>query len=126
MTAELPWVQHSASGLTMHVDVVVYPIEVVLRACHTFTNRCYVFPRTVGEGTVAIDFVPRDSSQTSLCELAGAFTNILLDFRLRDIIAAETSAIRELLVTQAFCEADLLDRRQSESDEYGDPRGIVR
>jgi His-Xaa-Ser system protein HxsD len=125
MTAELPWVQYSASGLTMHVDVVIYPIEVVLRACHTFTNRCYVFPRTAGEGTVAIDFVRRDS-QTPLSELAGAFTNVLLDFRLRDIIAAETSAIRELLVTQAFCEADLLDRRQSESDEYDDPRGIVR
>jgi His-Xaa-Ser system protein HxsD len=125
MTAELPWVQSSPSGLTINVDVVVYPLEVVLRACHTFTNRCYVFPRTAGEGTIAIDFVPRDS-QTSLDELVGAFTNILLDFRLRDVIAAETRTIRELLVAQAFCEADLLDRRQSESDEYDDPRGIVR
>jgi His-Xaa-Ser system protein HxsD len=125
MIAELPWVQCSSGGLTILVDVVIYPIEVVLRACHAFTNRCYVFPRTAGEGTVAIDFVPRDN-ETSLSELAGAFTNVLLDFRLRDVIAAETSAIRELLVAQAFCEADLLDRRQSESDEYDDARGIVR
>ncbi|MEA2337927.1 MAG: hypothetical protein QOE82_1934 [Thermoanaerobaculia bacterium] len=124
MTPNLPWVQNSPNGLTMRVDPDIYPIEVVLRACHAFTGRCFVFPRSTADGGVIVEFAPRGEG-TSLCGLAGEFTNALLDFRLRAIIAAETSTIRELLVAQAFCEADLLDRRQIESGEYEDPRGIA-
>jgi His-Xaa-Ser system protein HxsD len=107
------------------VDLTIYPIELVLRACHAFTARCYVQPRVAEKGSVTIVFAPRDE-RDSLRDLAGEFANALLDFRLRAIIAAETQTIRELLVAQAFCEADLLDRHEVESDEYDDPRGIVQ
>jgi His-Xaa-Ser system protein HxsD len=107
------------------IDLSIYPLEVVLRACHAFTARCYVFVHEAEDGKVAVDFTLRDERE-SFRELTGDFSNALLDYRLRATIAAETSTIRELLVAQAFCEADLLDRRDSESDEYADPRGIVR
>jgi His-Xaa-Ser system protein HxsD len=111
--------------MTITVDLTIYPIELVLRTCHVFTARCHVLPRATESNRLAIDFTPRDESD-SLRDLAGEFANALLDFRLRAIIAAETQTIRELLVAQAFCEADLLDRSDSESDEYEDPRGIVQ
>lgn len=111
--------------MTITVDLAIYPLELVLRACHAFTARCYVHPRQAGEGRLAIDFAPRDG-QEPVSDLAGEFSNALLDFRLRAIVADETRVIRELLVAQAFCEADLLDRRDIECDESIDVREIAR
>jgi His-Xaa-Ser system protein HxsD len=110
---------------TVTVDLTIYPLELVLRTCHAFTARCYVSAHTAADGKVEIDLQPRDERDT-LRDLAGQFSNALLDARLREIIGDETRAIRELLVAQAFCEADLLDRRDVESDEDADPRGIVK
>lgn len=110
--------------MTITVDLAIYPLELVLETCHAFTARCYVSPRMDGDAHVVVDLQPRDE-RDSLRDLAGQFSNALLDARLRAIVAAETKAIRELLVAQAFCEADLLDRRDIESDEHSDPRGIV-
>lgn len=110
--------------MTITVDLAFYPLELVLRTCHTFTGRCFVVPRAAGHGHVAVELTPRDQDD-SLRDLAGDFSNALLDCRLRALIAEETRPIRELLVAQAFCEADLLDRREVESDEHADPRGIA-
>ncbi len=122
---DLPWTQPTATGVSFRIDLSVYPLEVVLRACHAFTGRCYLFVRDVADGAVAVDLAPRDE-RDSLRDLAGELSNALIDWQLRATIAAETRPIRELLVAQAFCEADLLDRQASESDEYADPRGIAR
>jgi His-Xaa-Ser system protein HxsD len=111
--------------MTVTVDLAVYPLELVLRTCHAFTARCYVFPRAAENGQVRVEFVPRDQ-RDSLDGFGGELANALLDGRLRALIADETRAIRELLVAQAFCEADLLDRREVESDECADVRGIAR
>lgn len=125
MSAALPWVESGPDGVSISVDLAIYPRDVILRACHAFTARCYVFVRSDRDGKVTVDFASRDAGE-SLRSVAGEFSNALVDYQLRAVIAAETSAIRELLVAQAFCEADLLDRTQTESDEYTDPRGIIR
>lgn len=122
MTA-LAWVQLREDGASIAVDLNVYALEVVLRACHAFTRDCYVFAHDADDGKVVVDFASKEGA--SLRELAGEFSNALLDHALRLQIAAETQAIRELLVAQAFCEGDLLDRRGMESDECDDPRGIA-
>ena len=110
--------------MTIVIDLSIYPLDLVLRTCHVFTSRCHVMPHSVVNGRIGVEFVARDEKD-SLRDLAGAFSNALLDSHLRAVIANETRAIRELLVAQAFCEADLLDRRDMESDEYADPRGIA-
>jgi len=109
---------------TITIDLAVYPLDAVLRACHPFTARWYVHVRSAGEGQVTVDFEPRDENKPPR-GIAGEFANALLDARLRTLIAAETREIRELLVAQAFCEADLLDRRDVEADEQADPRRIA-
>jgi His-Xaa-Ser system protein HxsD len=108
----------------IEVDLAIYPLETVLRACHRFTARYYITPRVNG-GSVIVAFSARDGGAVS-DNLRGELANELLDAELRALIAAETKTIRELIVAQAFCEADLLDRRDVESDEWADPRGIVR
>ncbi len=110
--------------MNITIDLAIYPLELVLRTCHAFTARCYVFPR-IDNGQVLVELVAHDE-RDALDALAGEFANALLDFRLRALIADETRTIRELLVAQAFCEADLLDRREVESDECDDLRGIAR
>jgi len=120
----LPWTQDTANGIAITVDLTVYRLEVVLRACHAFTGRCYISTRSAGDGALLVELAAREESD-SLRDLAGEFSNALIDSQLRALISTETRTIRELLVAQAFCEADLLDRRDSESDEYADPRGIV-
>ena len=111
--------------MTVDVDLAIYPLDLVLRACHPFTARCYIVPRSVPNGRVEVEFVARDASD-SLRDLAGLFANALLDTHLRAVVAEETRAIRELLVAQAFCEADLLDRHDLDGDEQVDIRGIAR
>jgi His-Xaa-Ser system protein HxsD len=110
--------------MTIRVDLAIYPLELVLRTCHVFTGRCYISPRMDGDSHVVIDLQPRDEGD-ALRDLAGQFSNALLDARVRALVADETRTIRELLVAQAFCEADLLDRRDAESDEHADPRRIA-
>ena len=110
--------------MNITIDLSIYPLDLVMRTCHVFTSRCYVLPHEAANGRVAVEFVARDE-RDSLRDLAGAFSNALLDSHLRALVAGETRAIRELLIAQAFCEADLLDRRDIESDEITDPRGIA-
>ena len=103
------------------VDLSIHPLDVVLRACHTFTARCGVFARRTHESQIEIELTSSDGH-----DFAAEFSNALVDAHLRALIAEETRTIRELLVAQAFCEADLLDRSESEGDESDDPRGIAR
>lgn len=64
-------------------------------------------------------------SDLDLNTLAGEFSNSLIDERVRRDIAIETMSIRELIVAQAFAEADLLDRSLSEGSYIEDPKGIA-
>jgi His-Xaa-Ser system protein HxsD len=123
--ALLPSANLTGGGASMRIEAAVYPLDVILRACHTFTARCYVLPRIADDGAIVVDFAPIDAAD-SLRTLTGEFANALLDARLRALVSRETQTVRELLVAQAFCEADLLDRRDSEADESVDPRGIAR
>lgn len=110
--------------MTISVDLTVYALDVLMRACHALSGRCSVAIRRGQDARVLLDFTARDAAD-ALDDLPRALNDLLLDYTLRASIAEETRAIRELLVAQAFCEADLLDRRLVDADEYDDPRGIV-
>lgn len=101
----------------IRVDLALYSLEVVLRTAHAFIGRGEIFVRGIENGSVIVEIA---------AELEREFTDALLDNRLRALIAEETKTIRELLVAQAFCEADLLDRSDIERDEREDPRRIAR
>lgn len=121
-----PWIyENTDSSLGLSVNTDVYPLEVLFRVCYAFTDRCYLFLESGDlESTINVRF-SRKRNELDLAALANEFSNELINQRVRFDLANETRPIRELIVAQAFAEADLLDRSASEADYGDDPRGIT-
>ena len=94
-----------AATAVLEVDCQIYSREVVLRAGHVASARCYVALRSVGEGHIQVELTPREEA-VAASELVGAFWNELLNQQVREDVERETRAIRELIVAQAFAEAE--------------------
>lgn len=124
---QLSWVRDvSDDGLAVAVNSDLYSREALFRVCYLFTDRCYLFlSQEEGSPVIHVRFT-RKSPETDLSRLAGEFSNELVNQKVRLDVAAETKAIRELIVAQAFAEADLLGGGESEADYVNDPRGISR
>ena len=59
-------------------------------------------------------------------QLTGDFLNELLDQALRERLEAEFGPVRELIVAQAFSEANMLDPVRDDGDYNDDPLSIGR
>lgn len=90
------------------VDTDLYTKEALFRACYQFTDRCYLFLEQCDDQTIAVDF-RRRRPDVSLEDVVGSFANELISQRVRADLSSETQAIRELIVAQAFRDADLRD-----------------
>jgi His-Xaa-Ser system protein HxsD len=121
------WQLKSSEGeLAIPVDLRVYTQAVLFRVCYLFTDRCYLFLEPDKTLSVVIVHLSSKSSTDDLAGIAGEFANELINQRVREDIARETRPIRELIVAQAFAEADLLDRTKSEGSYLDDPKGIAK
>ncbi len=120
------WI-HEVSDNTLHVRVntSVYPLEVIFRVCYVFTDRCYLFLFTDDDNRIVDVQFTRKHSDCNVATIAGEFSNELINQRVRWDIANETRPIRELIVAQAFAEADFADRAGCEASYTEDPRGIA-
>jgi His-Xaa-Ser system protein HxsD len=108
---------------TLDVDCELYLTDVVFRVAYDFTGRCFVFVTRPDATTIRVTLAPKSGDGSTL---AGEFANALIDQRLRQRVEEQTHEIRDLLVAQAFVEADLLDRSEVDADYHDDPRGIAR
>jgi His-Xaa-Ser system protein HxsD len=88
------------------IDLELYPADAIFRACYKFTDRCYIRLDRSDERTVMAELRARDD-KVDIDVLLGEFANELIDQRLRLDIARETKAVRDLIVAQAFVEAEL-------------------
>ena len=124
---EFSWVEKlTDETLQICVSLDLYPLEALFRVCYSFTDRCYLFlEHTEAPDVVKVHFGSKVPG-SDLAIIAGEFSNELINQRVRLDIARETKPIRELIVAQAFAEADLLDRTDMEADYRDDPRGISR
>ena len=127
MTPErISWLQDiTDENLCVCVDTATYSLEALFRVCYAFTDKCYLFLRPENGSSVVRVMFTRKIPDCDLPSLAGEFSNELINQRVRLQVALETRAIRELIVAQAFAEADLLDRTLSESGYVDDPKGIA-
>lgn len=127
VSERISWLQEATDeSLCICVDTAVYSTEALFRVCYSFTDRCYLFLQPENNSPVInVRFAKREVD-CDLAALAGEFSNELINQKVRLQIASETSTIRELIVAQAFAEADLLDRSLSESSYLDDPKGIAR
>jgi His-Xaa-Ser system protein HxsD len=122
----MAWIEHvSDKSVTLEVNTKIYSLEALFRVCYAYTDRCYLFlvPATQ-EAAVTVRITSKDSD-VDLNIIAGEFSNALIDERVRRDIATETMTIRELIVAQAFAEADIIDRTFSEGSYIDDPKGIA-
>lgn len=126
VSESMPWTKHvSDKTLTFEVDTDIYSLEALFRVCCAFTDRCYLFLEPAARDTTVIVRITRKRSDFDLNTVAGEFSNALIDERVRRDIATETLSIRELIVAQAFAEADILDRSLSEGSYLEDPKRIT-
>lgn len=121
----LPWTRvESDSEVTMVLDTGIYSLEAIQRACYWLTDRCHVLLQPAERAQdVRARLVLKDP-KGSIREIVGEFGNRVLDEQLRRQIADETKTIRDLIVTQAFAEAELDDNRGG--DYVEDPEDIGR
>lgn len=120
------WTKHvSDKTLTLEVDTAIYSLEALFRVCYGFTDRCYLFLEPCHKDTSVMVRITGKKPELDLDTVAGEFLNALIDERVRRDIATETMSIRELIVAQAFAEADIVDRSFSESSYVEDPKGIT-
>jgi His-Xaa-Ser system protein HxsD len=99
--------------LTLNVDERVYSVTALLRAAYWFTDRAYIFVSKPNEHSLRVQIKAKPPTletpaRLSLPDIAGEFGNALLDYQLREVIEERTGKIRELLVTKALGEADLV------------------
>ena len=115
----------SDDTLTLKIDTSVYSLSSVFRSCYKFTDRCYIFlaRSEENENIVSARLTNKDQS-VNLEDLSGEFYNELLDNQLREVLAAESGQIRDLIVAQAFSEGNLLEPSRDELDYEKDPLGI--
>jgi His-Xaa-Ser system protein HxsD len=124
---QLSWTQDvGADSLVVAVNADLYSREALFRVCYQFTDRCYLFlSQEEGSPTIQVRFT-RKGPDTDLNETAGEFSNELINQKVRLDVTAETKAIRELIVAQAFAEADFFDTGESEAGYLDDPKGIAK
>jgi His-Xaa-Ser system protein HxsD len=125
-SGKISWLERvTVESLCVRVDTAAYSLEALFRACYAFTDRCYLFLRPEDGSTVVEVMFAEKTPDSDLASLAGEFSNELIDQKVRQQIAAETRAIRELIVAQAFAEADLLDGSLSEASYVDDPKRVA-
>lgn len=102
----MDWVERGEDCLRLRLDTQIYSPTVVFRTCYLFTDRAYLYLHGEKEAEIIIDFRSKMKSE-DLTSIVGEFGNELINQRVRAELASETEHIRELIVRQAFSEADL-------------------
>ena len=125
-STKLSWIQFlTDESLLMRIDLSIYPLEALFRVCYSFTDRCYIFLEEESASIIKVHFA-RKTEGCDLSVVAGEFSNELINQKIRLDVAYETKSIRELIVAQAFAEADLLNESGQKADYRDDPRGISK
>jgi His-Xaa-Ser system protein HxsD len=123
---QLSWVHDCTDeSLVVAVNCDLYSREALFRVCYLFTDRCYLFLVQDEDLHVVQVCFTRKGPDIDLYEMAGEFSNELINQKVRLDVAAETKAIRELIVAQAFAEADLFGGGDEEASYLDDPKGIA-
>jgi His-Xaa-Ser system protein HxsD len=126
MSERISWLQEvTDDSLCVCIDTAIYSLNALFRVCYAFTDKCYIYLRHEEGSSVIKVMLTRKAPDCDLASIAGEFSNELINQRVRLQIASETRVIRELIVAQAFAEADLLDRSLSNSDYIADPKRIA-
>jgi len=109
-------------GVTVQVDLAVYSRSALLKVAHRLINSSTV--EITGEGQIAVvRLTPKNSSISAEAERA-RFLDELLDQSLREIVAAETEGVRNLILAHALSRLPLLGPDLDQAEPFDDPQDI--
>ncbi len=100
-----------ADKTVLIIDLNLYSLAAIKKSCYKFTDRCSVFLKEGQNNELQLVFdFPKGTNKSAIQETLYAFCNELLDQDLRETIATETEATRNLILAQAFSKISLLDK----------------
>lgn len=105
---------------TLRFDPSVYRLAAVKKACYKFADRCYVQIEIPVAGEITVNLKSR-ANDVGLEDIALDLQNEVLDQELREVVAEETAAIRNLLLAQAFSSTSLVDPAGETANFRDDP-----
>lgn len=109
--------------LVARLDNRVYGQTAVLKIAHRFLNRCFLHLQSDGCFT-EVRLRPK-KAEVDAEVLMGDFINEALDQRLRDIVAADTEPVRNLILAHALSETCLLHPEFEGQDLSSDPSNLM-
>jgi len=86
------------------IDVNTYSEVAVFKTAYWWTDRYFVFIDREDNCRWIVEIRNKPGKTSDLQEATAEFCNALIDYRLRDLVTAETGSIREALVRRAFME----------------------
>src|SRR5258708_7312697 len=113
MNADWLAVDTADNAVAFTVDQRVYSVEALLRTAYWFTDRAYIIISAPTEHALRVHIKIKPVTleaphQEFIGDIAGEFSNALLDNQLRESVEERTGKIRELLVMKAVAEAGVL------------------
>lgn len=111
-------------SVTVRLETALFRLVAIQKAAYRMGGRCFVELHALPDA-VDVRLTPRREGE-SLDALAGELRNEALDQELREVIAAETEAVRNLILAQAFSKTSLLDEAGETGDLSGDPLGLTK
>ena len=101
---------HSDGRISLRFNLTLYRLSALKKAAYKFTHQASILLEEPQEGAVSIRFSFGDKkSAADRQKIIHDFCNEVLDQDLRESIAEETEATRNLILAQAFSHTSLLE-----------------
>ena len=99
----------SKDSIKLCLSLNIYSLEAIKKVCYKFADRCSILLNEASDREVEIIFeFPEKTDEPQRKEILRAFSNELLDQDLREQIAKETEATRNLILAEAFSKTSLI------------------
>lgn len=118
------YVEHEAGQQLARIDLSIYGLDALLKSAYRFTDRCFIHLQRTSPNVVEVRMRPKsttDEPDTILRE----FFNDLLDQKLREVVAAETAGIRDLIMAHALSKTNLVRPDLETAEPAADPHHVA-
>ena len=105
-------------------DLSIIRLGAIKKAAYRFTNDFVVTISSIDGNKVVADFTPRVVVANRTHMTLESFPNEVLDQDLRELVAEETSAVRDVLLAQAFSGISVVDPISETADYLDDPHVV--
>jgi His-Xaa-Ser system protein HxsD len=113
---EKHFVAEDCGVFLLRIDLKIYSLEALLKTAYWYTSKCFLHLQHSSSDQVEVRFKCRTDVQ--IANLPEQFINDLLDQTLRDKVARETEALRNLIVAHALSKTCLINIELETHDPF--------